>query len=108
MPFSNEAINFIRHCFVLDYTKRSGAAAMLVAANGERILHPISGQHIVWRKMGKGPPLVLLHGGLGSWLHWAHVMPELAASYTLWMPDMPGFGETTLNPTPEGGLDELT
>jgi calcium-dependent protein kinase len=26
---SNEAINFIRHCFVLDYTKRSGAAAML-------------------------------------------------------------------------------
>lgn len=76
-------------------------------ANGERIVHPISDQHIVWRKMGKGPPLVLLHGGLGSWLHWAHVMPELAASYTLWMPDMPGFGETTLNPTPEGGLDEL-
>lgn len=26
---SNEAINFIKHCFVLDYTKRSSAAAML-------------------------------------------------------------------------------
>ncbi len=76
-------------------------------ADGERIIHPISGQHIVWHKMGKGSPLVLLHGGLGCWLHWARVMPELSSNFTLWIPDMPGFGESTFTPTSAGGLDEL-
>lgn len=60
---------------------------------------------MVWRRVGSGPPLVLLHGGHGSWLHWARVISELSSSFCLWMPDMPGYGETTLTPT--GGLSEL-
>ena len=71
----------------------------------ERIAQPVLGHHIVWRRVGSGPPLVLLHGGHGSWLHWARVIPELSSGFSLWMPDMPGYGESTLTPT--GGLTEL-
>jgi 2-hydroxy-6-oxonona-2,4-dienedioate hydrolase len=71
----------------------------------ERIEQPILGQQMVWRRVGQGKPLVLLHGGHGSWLHWARVIPALSSSFSLWIPDMPGYGESTLTPT--GGLDQL-
>lgn len=86
---------------------RASACAQIAALEAacERIAQPILGHHMVWRRVGSGPALVLLHGGHGSWLHWARVIPELSSSFSLWMPDMPGFGESTLTPT--GGLDEL-
>lgn len=76
-----------------------------LASACERVAHSIEGQQIVWRRVGRGQPLVLLHGGHGSWLHWARVIPELSSSFSLWMPDMPGYGESTLTPT--GGLTDL-
>ena len=86
---------------------RAVASAQMAAleADCERIAQPILGQHMVWRRVGHGPPLVLLHGGHGCWLHWARVIPVLSSSFNVWMPDMPGYGESTLTPT--GGLDEL-
>ena len=86
---------------------RATACAEIAALESvcERIAQPVLGHHVVWRRVGSGPPLVLLHGGHGSWLHWARVIPELSSSFSLWMPDMPGYGETTLTPT--GGLTEL-
>ncbi len=45
-----------------------------------------------WRRIGSGAPLVLLHGGNGSWLHWARNIDALARHYTLWLPDLPGCG----------------
>lgn len=86
---------------------RAAACAQIAALEAacECIKQPILGHHVVWRRVGSGPPLVLLHGGHGSWLHWARVIPELSSSFSLWMPDMPGYGETTL--TPSGGLTEL-
>ena len=71
----------------------------------ERIEQTIFGRQMVWRRVGQGPPLVLLHGGHGCWLHWARVIPELSLTYSLWIPDMPGYGESTL--TPLGGIDDL-
>lgn len=71
----------------------------------ERVVQPVLGQHMVWRRVGSGPVLVLLHGGHGSWLHWVRVIPLLASRFCLWMPDMPGYGESTL--TPDGGIDTL-
>lgn len=48
----------------------------------------------VWRSWGQGSPLVLLHGGHGSWMHWARNIEHLALQFQVWVPDMPGFGES--------------
>jgi 2-hydroxymuconate-semialdehyde hydrolase len=44
---------------------------------------------------GDGPPLVLLHGGIeGGGAYWAPVIPRLALSHRLVVPDVPGLGES--------------
>ncbi len=58
-----------------------------------------------WRSLGKGPPLVLLHGGHGSWLHWARNIESLAHRFTVWAPDLPGYGGSDL--PPQASLDSL-
>ncbi|MCK8783802.1 alpha/beta fold hydrolase [Roseomonas sp. NAR14] len=46
-----------------------------------------------------GPVLVLLHGGSGSWRHWArNIGPLLAAGNRLLVPDLPGLGESAMPP----------
>ena len=37
-------------------------------------------------------PLVALHGGHGSWLHWLRNIDAFSATYRVLLPDMPGFG----------------
>ena len=59
------------------------------------------GAQMHWRAWGKGAPLVMLHGGHGSWLHWVRNIEALAdAGYTVWLPDLPGFGDSDLPPAP--------
>jgi pimeloyl-ACP methyl ester carboxylesterase len=51
---------------------------------------------------GQGPPLVLLHGGIEcGGAYWAPVIPRLAQSHQLIIPDVPGLGESE----PVGRLD---
>ena len=53
------------------------------------------GGRIAWRRFGTGAPLVLLHGGHGSWLHWVRNIGALsAAGHAVLVPDMPGFGDS--------------
>ena len=52
------------------------------------------GRSVCWRRFGDGPPLVLLHGGHGSWMHWVRNIEALAAEHTVWVPDLPGFGDS--------------
>jgi 2-hydroxy-6-oxonona-2,4-dienedioate hydrolase len=49
---------------------------------------------IRWHRIGSGPPLVLLHGGNGSWLHWVRNIEALSQRHQLWLPDLPGCGES--------------
>jgi 2-hydroxy-6-oxonona-2,4-dienedioate hydrolase len=68
---------------------------------GARVLHtPCGGDGpLVWHVWGEGPPLLLLHGGSGSWTHWVRNVAPLAASgRSVWVPDMPGFGDSALPP----------
>lgn len=57
--------------------------------------------HMVWRRFGQGTPVILLHGGSGSWRHWIRaVEPLVAAGRQVWAPDLPGFAESDLPDPP--------
>jgi pimeloyl-ACP methyl ester carboxylesterase len=81
------------------------ASLRALEAHCERVEQHLTTGSLVWRRVGSGPPLLLLHGGHGNWLHWARTLPELAQHFTLWLPDMPGYGESTV--TPQAGIDSL-
>lgn len=49
---------------------------------------------LVWHIWGDGPPLMLLHGSHGGWMHWIRNIGALAARWTVFVPDLPGFGES--------------
>jgi pimeloyl-ACP methyl ester carboxylesterase len=70
---------------------------------------PIGDGSIVWRIWGAGPPLVLLHGASGSWTHWIRNIAPLAACFRVYVPDMPGFGDSDAPPAPHTaeGLADL-
>ncbi len=43
---------------------------------------------------------MLLHGGAGSWSHWVRNIDALAAAHALWIPDLPGMGDSAMPPEP--------
>jgi 2-hydroxy-6-oxonona-2,4-dienedioate hydrolase len=70
----------------------------------ERIeLETPSGRQIwhVWHR-NAGNPLVLLHGGSGSWNHWLRNVLPLSENRAVWALDTPGMGDSAL---PPGALD---
>ncbi|MEP5765304.1 MAG: alpha/beta hydrolase [Halieaceae bacterium] len=46
------------------------------------------------------PPLVLLHGGFGSWTHWVANIPALIEQRKVWTLDLPGLGDSSDMPEP--------
>lgn len=52
------------------------------------------GRHVRWRRWGHGPALVLVHGGHGSWMHWVRNIEALMRNHAVWVPDLPGFGDS--------------
>lgn len=74
-----------------------------LANAGTRHVLPFNKGQMVWHSWGQGRPLLLLHGGSGSWNHWCRNIAGLvAAGRQLWIPDLPGFGDST---APEKGQD---
>jgi 2-hydroxy-6-oxonona-2,4-dienedioate hydrolase len=71
---------------------------------------PCGDGHTVWHVWGSPStgaaaprPLLLLHGGSGSWTHWLrNIQPLVDAGRQVWIPDLPGFGDSAL---PPGGQD---
>ena len=57
---------------------------------------------MVWRSWGEGEPLVLLHGGSGSWRHWVRNIGPLSRRRMVVCPDLPGLGESAMPPAAEG------
>jgi pimeloyl-ACP methyl ester carboxylesterase len=82
-----------------------GSPAAIVAAidaRATRLETPCGSGSMIWRRWGKGAPLVLLHGGYGSWTHWLRNVASLAARYTVLVPDLPGLGDSADPPKPYG------
>ncbi|RYD94597.1 MAG: alpha/beta hydrolase [Sphingomonadales bacterium] len=50
---------------------------------------------------GEGPSLVLCHGSHGSWTHWIRNIDVFAQRWTVWVPDLPGYGDSANAPGDE-------
>lgn len=66
---------------------------------------PCDHGEVVWRHWPAQtataePPLILLHGGFGSWTHWLANIPGLRQRRQLWVPDLPGLGDSADLPEP--------
>jgi 2-hydroxy-6-oxonona-2,4-dienedioate hydrolase len=75
--------------------------ALRVLAAARRHATPCGDGEIVWHAWGSegAEPLVLLHGGSGSWTHWIRNVEALAASgRRVVVPDLPGFGDSARPP----------
>lgn len=90
------------------------AQALLKTAT--RTETPCGSGTIVWHFWGKDScnlalaPLVLLHGGSGSWTHWLrNIAPLVESGRWLLVPDLPGFGDSAapLSGTDADALPEL-
>ena len=55
----------------------------------------IDGHEVVYLSGGQGPPLVLLHGFGADKHHWPMAVRSLTKHFTIYAPDIPGFGEST-------------
>lgn len=67
-----------------------------------KLTTPCMAGQMVWRvwqpdaqQRVESAPVLLLHGGSGSWLHWCrNIVPLLQAGRCVIAPDLPGFGES--------------
>jgi pimeloyl-ACP methyl ester carboxylesterase len=61
---------------------------------------PYKDGHVSWHEFGTARkdavPLILLHGGHGSWEHWLKNIEGLSQHFHLLVPDMPGYGDSSL------------
>lgn len=93
------------------------AAVDALNRTARKVRTPCGDGTMVWRVWGAGEPLVLFHGGSGSWTHWIRNIPELSRHHELWVADIPGLGDSAMPPKPWipasiadvviRGLDEL-
>ena len=106
--------------FDIDWNADPRAVIAAVANHGERLETPCGDGTMVWHRWSgptDKPPLVLLHGGWGSWTHWIKAIPALAARTTVLAGDIPGMGDSAaigrpltidpLVPVIAAGINEL-
>jgi 2-hydroxy-6-oxonona-2,4-dienedioate hydrolase len=59
------------------------------------------------RTRGRGPDVVLFHGGMGCWRHWARNIDALAARFTVHALDHPSYGASASVPGETTGAEYL-
>ena len=80
------------------------AVVAAIDSRAERIATPCGNGSMIWRRWGprsgRGPALVLLHGGYGSWTHWLRNVETLGARFSVLACDLPGLGDSDDAPKP--------
>ena len=67
-----------------DFDRRRAETPFQLTANGT-----------AFRCFGDGAPLVLMHGGAGSWDHWVRNVDQLATGFRVIAIDQPSYGDST-------------
>src|ERR1700694_4860397 len=65
----------------------------------------LKGVRLHYVSLGKGRPVILIHGWPQTWYEWRRVMPLLADKFFLVAPDLRGLGDS---PRPSKGYDKKT
>ncbi|MBL8077857.1 MAG: alpha/beta hydrolase [Anaerolineales bacterium] len=58
----------------------------------------LDGSMVHYEALGRGRPIVFLHGWLGSWRYWINAMQAASTSYRAYAVDLFGFGDSTRDP----------
>ena len=58
----------------------------------------LDGSMVHYEALGRGRPIVFLHGWVGSWRYWVNSMQIASTSFRAYALDLFGFGDTTRDP----------
>ncbi len=58
----------------------------------------VGGNLVHYEVLGRGRPVILVHGWLGSWRYWVPTMQQLHLKYRVYALDLFGFGDSSKNP----------
>jgi pimeloyl-ACP methyl ester carboxylesterase len=58
----------------------------------------LDGSMVHYEALGRGRPIVFLHGWVGSWRYWINSMQVASTSFRAYALDLFGFGDTTRDP----------
>ena len=76
---------------------RAASIANNIQVGIENLQTDVNGCRAHYLKAGSGPPVVLLHGGASDSRDWLPTMTALSQRYTLYAPDLLGFGQNERN-----------
>lgn len=80
------------HRYLAESLAHAPLRDLLERARRHETAHP--GGRVAWHEWGRGPSLVLLHGGFGAWPHWIRNIDALATHFRVLAADLPGLGES--------------
>ena len=82
-------------------SNRSGEYLASLLEQASLCFTPCDHGQLVWQQWSDaGTPLVLIHGGFGSWNHWVSNIPFLRERFALYTLDLPGLGDSADMPEP--------
>lgn len=58
----------------------------------------IGGDLVHYEVLGRGRPVVLIHGWIGAWQYWVPMMQQIHLKYRVYALDLFGFGDSAKNP----------
>lgn len=58
----------------------------------------VGGDLVHYEKLGRGKPVILMHGWIGSWRYWIPLMRQLQLKYAVYALDLFGYGDSGKNP----------
>ncbi|MFN8372579.1 MAG: alpha/beta hydrolase [Anaerolineae bacterium] len=65
----------------------------------------VEGDLVHYEKLGRGRPVILLHGWIGSWRYWIPTMQQLQLKFSVYAIDLFGFGDSSKS-APKYTLDK--